>query len=88
VISSFALLICPLRIPTVCLTNLPPILGEIKGIENTRSLAHEEIDFNPVNVDRVLIKRRRRKMRGFWRQIKPVVKFGNVITHNNGFVVS
>jgi hypothetical protein len=38
-------------------------------MENAPPLSPEEIDFDPVNVDRVLFKRRTRKLRGSWRQI-------------------
>ena len=47
----------------------PPTIEEIKGMEDLPPLSPEEIDFDPVNVDQVLIKRNVRKMRGSWRQI-------------------
>ena len=47
----------------------PPTLDEIKGMADALPLSPEEIDFDPVNVDQVLIKRSIRRMRGSWRQI-------------------
>lgn len=47
----------------------PPTIEEIKGMEDLPPLSPEEIDFDPVNVDQVLIKRSVRRMRGSWRQI-------------------
>ncbi len=47
----------------------PPTFEEIKGMEDAPPLSPEEIDFDPVNVDQVLIKRSVRRMRGSWRQI-------------------
>jgi hypothetical protein len=46
-----------------------PTFEEIKGMEDAPLLSPEDMDFDPVNVDRVLIKRRVRKIRGSWRQI-------------------
>ena len=54
-------------------TNRPistlPTIEEIKGMEDALPLSPEEIDFDSINVEQVLIKRQVRRMRGSWRQI-------------------
>jgi len=50
-------------------TAKPTTLEEIKGMEDAPSLSPEEIDFDPQNIDGVLIRRRTRRMKGSWRQI-------------------
>src|SRR3972149_9466951 len=48
---------------------LEEIMEEIEGMEDAPPLSPEEINFDPQNIDGVLIKRHIRKMRGSWRQI-------------------
>ena len=47
----------------------PPTLEEIKGMEDAPPLSPGEIDSDPQNIERVLIKRRTRRGKGSWRQI-------------------
>lgn len=46
-----------------------PTLDKIKGMEDAPPLSPEEIDFDSVNVDQVLIKRQVRRRKGSWLQI-------------------
>lgn len=46
-----------------------PTIEEIKGMENLPTVSPEEIDFDSVNVDQVLIKRKVRRTRGSWIQV-------------------
>ena len=48
---------------------LEEIMEEIKVMENAPPLSPEEIDFDPQNIDAVIIERRTRRIKGSWRQI-------------------
>jgi hypothetical protein len=50
-------------------SDISPSIEEIRSMENAPTLLPEEIDFNPTDVDRVLLKRKTRKTRGSWCQI-------------------
>jgi hypothetical protein len=45
------------------------IMEQIKAMEDAPPLSPKEIDFDPQNVDGIIVRRRTRKIKGSWRQI-------------------